>query len=130
MSFIEDLNYYNDPRTQGPAGETPVLYLGDEEIKLPTHWEVCDLCHGEGSHVNPAIDCGGLGDEFADDPEFRENYLAGVYDVPCNRCEGKRVVKAVNWDALSDEHREAYEDQVQARYDERMESLAELRCGA
>ena len=105
--MIEDLNYFNDPRTQGPAAEKHILYYYNEatgenkKIELPTHWEVCDVCHGAGSHVNPNIDCGGISEEMHDDPDFRENYMSGVYDVTCYTCGGKRVVKGVDWDALS-----------------------------
>ena len=130
MSYIDNWNYLNDPRTQGPADDTPVLYLDDGDMVLPTHWQDCDLCHGEGSHVNPSIDSGGLRGDYADDPDFRRDYLSGKYDVPCNRCGGKRVVREVNWDALSEEHQKAYEDQLQAEYESRQETLNELRMGA
>ncbi len=135
MNYIDNLNYLNDPRTRGPA-EEPLLYLYDEVtdeetvVQLPTRWEVCDACEGEGTHVNPAIDCGGVKEEWADDPEFRHDYLAGKYDVVCGCCGGNRVVKNVDWDALNDEHRAAYEEQLQGEYDTRQEHLAELRMGA
>lgn len=56
-------------------------------------YEVCDLCQGRGSHVNPSIDCGGLTrEDFDEDPDFAESYFEGHYDVDCNQCHGKRVV--------------------------------------
>ena len=134
--MIENINYFNDHRTQGSAAEKHILYYyneatgEDKKIELPTHWEVCDVCHGEGRHVNPNIDCGGISEEMEDDPDFRENYMSGMYDVTCYTCGGKRVVKGVDWDALSDEHRKAYEDQLQQAHNDHLENLAELRMGA
>jgi DNA-directed RNA polymerase subunit RPC12/RpoP len=130
MMTIDDINYLNDSRNQGPAEDKPILYLGEDEIELPTHWEVCDVCHGEGKHVNPAIDCGGISEEMEDDPDFRENYMSGMYDVPCNHCGGKRVVKGVDWNAMSDEHQKLYERQLQQAHNDHLEHMAELRMGA
>jgi len=56
---------------------------------------VCGLCGGEGKHVAPGIDAGGLSREDLDnDPEFAEAYMRGDYDVPCVRCKGLRVIRA------------------------------------
>lgn len=125
---LENYNIARDARSQGPA-ERPVLYLEDEEIELPMHWEVCPVCEGEGHHVNPAIDAGGLSEEMMDDEEFLDGYQSGVYDVPCNRCEGKRVVPGVDWDALPPEHRKAYEAQLRADWEDEQERLSEIRMG-
>lgn len=63
-----------------------------------TRYEVCDLCNGRGSHVNPSIDAGGISsdDEFwegdFDDETGESRYWRGDYDVPCYACGGKRVV--------------------------------------
>jgi hypothetical protein len=67
----------------------------DEEV--PIHFEVCPTCEGKGSHVNPSIDSEGLGaEDFAEDPDFEDDYRAGTYDVPCYECGGKRVAPAVD----------------------------------
>ena len=65
-----------------------------------------------------------------DDPDFRENYMSGVYDVPCNHCGGKRVVKGVDWEAMSDEHQKLYEQQLKQAHSDHLEHMAELRMGA
>lgn len=90
-------NYYADPRTQGPA-RAPVVLLDDgTEMLLPTKWAVCPVCDGKGSHVNPSIDCDGItGEEFADDPQFAEEYLDGLYDEVCNRCRGRTTVPVLD----------------------------------
>jgi hypothetical protein len=128
------MSYINDPRTQG-AAEKPVIYFYDEVtdeenvVELPTHWEVCDLCEGEGAHVNPSIDCDGLSTEQENDPDFMDDYLSGKYDVPCDRCGGKRVIQEVKWDAVSEEHKHEYHRQQQWEHESRQEQLAELRAG-
>jgi hypothetical protein len=57
-------------------------------------WMLCPVCNGEGTTVNPNIDANGLtADDFLEDPDFREDYMSGVYDITCAACNGLRVVK-------------------------------------
>ena len=57
-------------------------------------WLVCPVCNGEGTTVNPDIDANGLTHEdFYDDPDLREDYMSGLYNIICRACEGKRVIK-------------------------------------
>lgn len=52
-------------------------------------WIICPACKGEGRCVNPNIDSNGLTrDDFAEDPDFAEDYLSGAYDVTCAACGG------------------------------------------
>jgi hypothetical protein len=68
-------------------------------IEVVLKWEVCPTCEGRGKHVNPAIDSHGLSaEDFAADPDFREDYMRGLYDQPCNECGGRRVVPEVDPD--------------------------------
>lgn len=54
---------------------------------------ICPTCGGEGKTVNPNVDAHGLtAEDFAEDPDFAENYMSGLYDVTCGACDGKRVV--------------------------------------
>ncbi len=67
---------------------------GDEiEFSLAAKFEVCRRCNGEGTHTNPSIDGNGITasemEELGED--FREDYMAGVYDVQCSECKGTRV---------------------------------------
>lgn len=122
---IEENNYANDPRvralsachhfsivseTRGQAhvqlsehivecaiedGIRPEDWNG--EITATMRYEVCDLCEGRGSHTNPSIDCCGLSaEDFADDPDFAEDYMGGAYDVTCHQCHGQRVTPAID----------------------------------
>ena len=57
-------------------------------------WILCPVCEGEGKTVNPNIDDNGLTrEDFDEDPDFAHDYINGVYDIACNACGGKRVVK-------------------------------------
>lgn len=106
---------------------------GDEvEFEVPWRWEICSRCRGHGKHVNPNIDGHGLSQEdFEEDPDFRESYFAGVYDVACeNECfEGKERVP--NEEEFTQEQKEHYE-----KYEKAQESLfalieeAERKMGA
>ncbi len=52
-------------------------------------WIICPGCSGEGTCVNPAIDCQGLtAEDFAEDPDFAEDYFSGTYDQRCAACNG------------------------------------------
>lgn len=84
-----------------------------EEITIPAIFEVCETCEGRGKHVNPSIDSNGLSEEDFDmDPDFRENYFSGLYDVACNECRGNRVSPVVNWDALTPELKKYVEEYI------------------
>lgn len=61
-------------------------------------WAICPVCDGEGQVDNPAFSNGISMEEWRDewDDESRENYLNGVYDVPCPgqvgfKCHGGKV---------------------------------------
>ena len=81
------------------------------ESEIPIKFVVCDRCHGKGSHCNPAVDGHGLTrEDFAEDPDFAEDYFRGVYDVACESCGGRRVMPdvAVDPDKLTGEAAAAY----------------------
>ena len=63
------------------------------EIEAPIEFKLCPVCKGKGKHVNLSIDSNGISErEFAEDPQFYEDYLSGIYDVTCHECNGKRVI--------------------------------------
>ena len=67
------------------------------------------MCDGSGKYVNPSIVSGGLTQEdFDQDPEFRQDYFSGVYDITCEQCHGNNVIPVVNEKALSDEEKKMY----------------------
>jgi len=87
-------------------------------------YQVCPVCDGHGTTVNPNIDSNGLtAEDFAEDPDFKEDYMSGVYDICCQACKGQRVVTAEQIERLS----EAAEDRrLAAREDGDYEGY----CGA
>lgn len=102
---------------------------GDEvELTIRSHKEVCPRCHGNGSHVNPAVDGNGITWEQMDElgPEFLEDYLRGLYDVPCQECDGQRVVDVPD---ESDPNFAIYMADLEAEADYRAEREAEIRMG-
>lgn len=75
------------------------LYDTNEDVmvehRVPAKWVICHRCDGNGTHVNPNVDGHGISpEEFDEDPDFRENYFAGVYDVRCDAgcTDGKALV--------------------------------------
>ena len=98
----------------------------EDEIvhELPSKYEVCPRCHGKGSHVNPNVDGHGLTwEDFDQDPDFKEAYFSGVYDVACYECKGKRVIEVPDESLFNDEDRAAYEQHL-----ENLRDVAEMEA--
>jgi hypothetical protein len=107
-----------------------VVYLDDDsEIDLPTKWVVCDLCDGEGKHVNPSIDGGGINVNDRS-PEFWGRYMGGEFDVSCYKCNGRSTAKDIDEDACDPEHLDAWYRQQEEEHNSFLEHQAELRAGA
>ena len=156
---IENANYANDPRVR--AAQRGAYFksvdksrmkatvslrweddeTGDElerDVEVPIKFEVCGTCQGKGTHVNPSIDCNGLtAEDFAEDPDFAEDYFSGRYDQTCNECGGERVVAVINEEGVDEETR-ALLDEVMAQIEAdrefeaqcHAERMAEIRMGA
>jgi hypothetical protein len=146
---LDDYNYYNDARSRAGRARkwydsfdestmTAEVTVGgddDEEVVeiMPAKFEVCGLCDGTGSHVNPSIDSGGLSsDDFYDDPDFADDYSSGRYDVQCYECGGKRVTPVIDLGRLNDRQKWALAElEQQAQDDAEYEALvaSEIRYG-
>lgn len=104
------------------------------EVDLPAHYGVCPRCNGEGRHTDPAIDGNGLdANDFAEDPDFKEDYFSGVYDITCEECKGLRVVAAVDEDSLTEEqkqHLQRYYEDLRSLHEIDAQMAAERRMGA
>lgn len=131
MSTIDDLNYARDPRNCKRDPERLYVFDDDDiEREIPTLWAVCPVCDGKGSHVNPSIDCNGLtGEDFAEDPDFAEDYFSGRYDQACNRCGGRTTVRVVDRDACEAHLLALYDADEDAKWEMEAERLAEIRAG-
>lgn len=99
--------------------------LDDEgqEVQLPCHFAVCDRCNGTGVHDHPAFSNGISQEQFEEDPDFREDYMSGRYDVSCKECKGLRVVPVPTQEKLTPDQKRW----LQNHYDARAEALAEQR---
>lgn len=101
----------------------------EADVDLPSIFQLCPRCKGEGSHVNPAIDGNGITTDEMDDlgVDFQDDYMAGVYDVACHRCNGKRVIEVIDRDRCDPDDLRRYDENQQELNDmramERMEKL-------
>jgi hypothetical protein len=115
------------------------VYLYDDDdteicLEFPVVYEVCPLCEGNGTHVNPSIDSHGISScEFAEDPEFEEGYFRGAYDVACYECGGIRVVPTLDEQACDKEllvkFKLQQEQDARYRNEAYAERMMEMRMG-
>lgn len=108
-----------------------IIIVDDEEIELPAHYQVCDVCEGTGKHCNPSIDSHGLTyEDFDEDPDFAESYFSGRYDVTCYQCKGRRVYPEVCENLLTKQQAKVLEDYLTELRSMRMIEEYERRYGA
>jgi hypothetical protein len=130
-----DVNYFRDSRNCARRDTALTLDMEQPDgtvatVELPTMWVVCPVCRGKGTHVNPSIDCDGLSaEDFADDPDFAEDYFAGTYDQTCNCCNGRTTVREVDHERLTAEQRKALDARVRDERAMYYEQMAEIRMG-
>ncbi|MBO2006619.1 hypothetical protein J4732_03390 [Serratia marcescens] len=63
---------------------------------------ICHQCEGHGTMENPAFENGFTQSEMAEwEPEMREKYFAGAFDVRCNVCAGDGKLSVPNVAAMS-----------------------------
>lgn len=102
----------------------------ERTLTLPTRWEICGTCRGEGTHAH------GIGaitaTEWAEDwdADERADYLAGHYDRRCEDCDGSGKVRTVDEDRADPDDLRAWQDEMAARADADAEAAAERRMGA
>jgi hypothetical protein len=89
MFSLESYNYYRDPRVRAE-------YVAPPSDGTRFHWDLCPLCRGNGTVVNPNIDAGGLDGEMMHDPDFMDDYMDGVYDIKCTQCLGRTTIAVID----------------------------------
>lgn len=110
-----------------------VVHFDDTPIEhtLKVKWGVCGTCNGRGEHVNPSIDAHGISrEEFEEDPEFEEEYHAGLYDVTCFECHGRTTVLEIDTKASKESAVSAADEVFKDESSYRRECDAERRMGA
>ncbi|KKN35650.1 hypothetical protein LCGC14_0781470 [marine sediment metagenome] len=135
---LEEHNYWNDSRVRAGMidrgrmdGDHLVIEVDEKEVRLLTKLEICPTCRGKGTHVNPSIDANGLtAEDFDRDPDFREDYMSGIYDQICNECHGLRVVPVIDRVGNSKEDIKRYDEYIESEQQYAAEVAAERRMGA
>jgi hypothetical protein len=92
--------------------------------QLPSCWEICDRCRGSGTHDHPAFSNGFSQEDFDEDPDFRDEYMAGRYDVRCEECDGTGKVLAPDESAMTDEQKKLFD----LYYEQRAEIARDRRA--
>ena len=105
------------------------------EHVIPAIWGVCDRCGGRGVHDHEAFSNGLTAADFDEDPDFREEYMAGRYDVQCASCNGLRVVPVIDDARVARDEEYArlvdvYDEYTMSVYAGELEAAAERRMGA
>jgi hypothetical protein len=99
MSASKWVEYTQTPTLQFDFNKQEINLLMDDDtgvITLKAHAIVCPRCHGKGKHDHPAFANGISEDQFANDPDFYEEYMSGILDVLCEVCQGRNVVLEAN----------------------------------
>lgn len=131
---------FNDPRAFDEKKMLLTIRIEDEdenhtEVSFPAKFDVCGVCSGKGSHVNPSIDDNGITAEDWDRDwsyEDREAYMSGAYDVQCYGCHGKRVIPVIDEMRLTKEqkaHLDEYHKQLQDEAEFQQLCAMERRMG-
>lgn len=100
----------------------------EQEIDLPGTRQVCGRCGGRGKHDHPAFANGITERDFAEDPDFRDEYFAGRYDVRCSECDGRNVVLVVARDSVEPEILAKLDRWLEEERRFQLESSAERRA--
>lgn len=126
-----------------PSRTHAEVQLGEDDdgnaksVRVPVTFQICETCDGRGVHANPSIDENGITEEeFDQDPDFREHYFRGGYDVKCYECGGNKVIPVLDFHRADSETRklmEQYQEEEQEREafeaEYRREVEAERRFG-
>jgi DnaJ-class molecular chaperone len=108
---------------------------GDEvEHIVPSKWIICPTCEGGGTDKGRSVECDGGGftaSEWNDqDPDFRQDYLAGVYDKPCEPCAGSGKVQTIDRKLCDKKLLAQYDQDIKEEREFRAMCAAERRMGA
>lgn len=99
---------------------------------MTSRYMICPICKGEGHYVNPNIDSNGLSaEDFADDPDFAADYMAGAYDVTCSTCNGRGSILRSEWNSTKSKLAQAAADRRLAAMEDGRDpsGWSDYRCG-
>ena len=106
-------------------------------VSFPARWAICEACQGEAT-TSRHIECDGGGftaSEWAEqDDDFRDDYLNGVYDQPCDTCRGRGSYQIIDEETVSGWRQrillQAYLSQERDSREIDAMQAAEMRMGA
>jgi len=100
----------------------------DTDIRLPFTYVVCDTCRGHGTQ--DAWDGGMTASEMDEQgSDFLDDYLDGVYDVPCRECNGERVTRVPDRNRCTAEQLAIFDQQERERAEMQADQEMERRAG-
>lgn len=103
------------------------ILLNEQCREVNAKYIICENCRGKGTTVNPSIDGNGLSQEdFDEDPDFREDYMQGKYDVHCACCDGSGKILVPE----EKQDQDILNSIMQDYYNSEKESRAERMMGA
>lgn len=130
-AFIDERTNYPSPMESKSPEQEAVKVLREEfDFNPPLKTIVCPSCDGRGTQT-----LGGASftaEDFAEDPEFAENYMRGRYDEDCPECKGRNVIRVVNEEYLEQSNPEMlkeYHDIIKSIHQMDAEHRAEWRAG-
>lgn len=136
MAWVEDKweDWAENEEIQSTFKEWLEQLGGSATLQYETKFEICPTCNGRGTHTNPNIDCGGItASEWEEwDPEERDHYMNGGYDVTCSHCHGKRVIQHLEYDTQNPLYNwcsERLAEHYEYEYEYAQERANELRWG-
>jgi RecJ-like exonuclease len=102
---------------------------GTFDRPLPSKWEICTACRGEGHRALHGIAI--TQDEWADwDDEDKETYRTGGYDTPCDNCDGSGKVRTLDEDHASPKMIEAWHEWIADEMETHQIEQMERQMGA
>ena len=109
----------------------PTLFDGDTdaEIVLPSKWEICGTCSGNGKH---SLRFGAITqeDRYADwDEDSFADYCEGHYDHRCGDCEGEGKVRVADRSQMTRDQIHKWDAQVSDNYEIDAIQRAEIAFG-
>lgn len=102
----------------------------EETITIPSKWEICSTCDGEGHHSREfgAISSDDwYGPDW--DDESRETYLSGGYDKRCEDCQGTGKCRVPDWDGMNQELATQYQQHLDEQAHYRAQEAHERKMG-
>lgn len=108
---------------------TKIYDLDENEIDLPTRWEICPTCQGEGKS-SAYLGAFTAEDMYEEGPEFIEEYCRGDYDRACDACSGAGKIRVVDEERIPSDLRALYEEQMREEMDYQSMCRMERMMGA